>query len=92
MVTATSVKGVMKMGNIVPRTAIKPTSLTFWISVLTITSPRLPDVSMLSTHTCLYDSLPQRSVQPTTILCFYQVIQLEIFPLPLTVSMSQSIQ
>ena len=33
----TSVMGLMKMGNIVPRAGIEPTYLTFWASVLTIT-------------------------------------------------------
>ena len=33
---STSVMGVMKMGNIVPRARIKPTSLTFWVSVLPV--------------------------------------------------------
>ena len=44
---ATSVMGVMKMGNIVPRVGIKPISLAFWAIDLTITpssdpDPRLP--------------------------------------------------
>ena len=34
MVTATSVVGVMQMGNIVPRAGLEPTSLAFWASVL----------------------------------------------------------
>ena len=34
LVTATSVTGVTKMGNIVPRAGLKPTSLAFWTSVL----------------------------------------------------------
>ena len=32
----------MKMGHIVHKAGIKPTSLPFWASVLTITPPRLP--------------------------------------------------
>ena len=36
------VVGVMKMGNIVPREGIEPTSLAFRASVLTITTHRLP--------------------------------------------------
>ena len=42
-----SIMGVMKMGNIVPRGSIEATSLAFWASVLTIPSPRLPDVIIL---------------------------------------------
>ena len=34
MVMATSVVGVTKMGNIVPKVGFKPTSLSFWASVL----------------------------------------------------------
>ena len=34
IVMATSVMGVTKMGNIVPRAVIEPTSLVFWASVL----------------------------------------------------------
>ena len=37
MVTATSVMGMMKLGNIVPRGGIEPTYLSLWASVLTIT-------------------------------------------------------
>ena len=33
--------GVMKMGTIVPRAGLKPTSRAFWASVLTITPRRL---------------------------------------------------
>ena len=42
MVTATSVVGVMKVGNIVPRARIEPTSLALQASVLSITPHRLP--------------------------------------------------
>ena len=51
MVTATNVMGVMKMGNIVPRSGIRLTSLAFQASVLTITPPRLPDVPTMLTTT-----------------------------------------
>ena len=34
MVLASSVMGVMKMGNIVPRAGVEPTCLVFWASVL----------------------------------------------------------
>ena len=43
----TSVTGVMKMGNIVPRAGIKATSLAFWASVLTITPCMFPDVTTM---------------------------------------------
>ena len=48
----------MKMGNITPRAGIEPTSLRSWVSVLTITPPRLPDVTIvpmpyLSAASCL---------------------------------------
>ena len=46
----------MKMGNIVPRAEIKPTSLSFWARVLTIAPHRLLDVIMLHTPHCLCDS------------------------------------
>ena len=34
IITATSVVGVMKMGNVVSRAGIEPTSMAFWASVL----------------------------------------------------------
>ena len=43
IVTATTVMGVMRMGNIAPRAGIEPTSLAFQVSVLTMTSPRHTD-------------------------------------------------
>ena len=43
----------MKMGIIAPRAGIKPTSLAGRVSVLTITLPKLPDVTILSTSSCL---------------------------------------
>ena len=64
----TSVVGVMKMGNIVPRARIKHTSLAIWASVLTITPHRLPYVITIPMTTCLRSSLPERSVQPTTVV------------------------
>ena len=54
------------MGNTAPRVIIEPTSLAFQASVLTITQPRLSDVTTLRMLTCLYGSLPERSVQTTT--------------------------
>ena len=56
------------MGNIMPKAGIEATSLAFWASVLTITSPGLPDVTILPTHTFLFGSLPERSVHTTTLL------------------------
>ena len=61
-----SVVGVMKMGNNVPRAGLKPTSLAFRASVLQLHHVGFPDVSTIPTPTCLYSSLPQRSVQTTT--------------------------
>ena len=46
--------GVMKMGNIVPRAGIEPTFPAFWSSVLIITSPMLPAITMLPTPTCIW--------------------------------------
>ena len=45
MVTATSVVGVMKMGNTVPRVGLEPTSLAFWASVLLLKHVGVPDVT-----------------------------------------------
>ena len=53
LVMATSVMGVMKMGNIVPTAGIEPTSLAFRASVLTITPHRIPDVTTIPTPTYL---------------------------------------
>ena len=69
---ATSVMGVMEMANIVPRMGIKLTSLVFRARAVTNTPPRLPDVTILLTPTCLSGSLPERSVQ-TTILFIGQL-------------------
>ena len=60
--------GVMKVGNIVPRVGIEPTSLAFQANVLIITPHRLPDVITIPMPTCLCSSLPQRSVQTTTLV------------------------
>ena len=53
----TMIMEVMKIGNIVPRVRTEHTSLAFWASLLTITSPRLPDVTTLPTPTCLDEAL-----------------------------------
>ena len=68
MIMATSVMGVMKMENIVPRVGLKPTSLAFWASVLSFQTCRLPDLTTMHMSSCLCGSLPQRSVQTTIIL------------------------
>ena len=44
--------GVMKMGNIVSRAGIEPTTLAFRVSVLTIAPPRLPACMCV----CVYNS------------------------------------
>ena len=73
----TSVMDVMKIGNIVPRVGIKPTSLAFRASVKTITTCRLPDVTTILMPTCLNSSLSLRSVQTITILRFSLFIALK---------------
>ena len=65
MVTATSLIGVIKMGNTAPRVRLEPTYLVIGTSVLTITPPRLRDVTTLPAPTCLCSSLPERSVHLT---------------------------
>ena len=60
----------MKIGNIMPRVGIEPTSLAFQAIVLTITPPRLPDVAILPTPTFPYGCLPERSVQTTEVQLF----------------------
>ena len=79
MFMAISVVGVMKMGNIVHRVGIKPTSLEFRASVTTITPCRLPDVATIPTPNCLCSSLPQRSMQTTTLLCLAYYLYLTIW-------------
>ena len=63
-----SVVGAMEMGNIVPRARIETTYLTFQASLLTITPHRLTDATTLPTPTSLQGSLPERLVQPTTLV------------------------
>ena len=65
---ATNAVGVTKMGNIVPRMGIEPTCLVFQVRVLTITPPRLPDITILPTSTRLCGSLLEMSVQTTTVI------------------------
>ena len=71
LVMATSLVGVMKMGNIVPKTGIDATPLAFQDIVLTITPSRLPDVTTLPTPTCLCCSLLEMSVLTTPLCCYY---------------------
>ena len=49
----TLVKGVMKMENITPRAGIEPISLAFWVSVVAITSCRLPDATTVHFPNCI---------------------------------------
>ena len=60
MVMATNVVGVMKMGNIGLEQDSNPQLLHYG-------PPRLPNVTMLRTPTSLCGSLPERSVQTTTL-------------------------
>ena len=53
----------MKMGNNVRRIGIEPTSFALYASSLSITPSRLPDITTLSTPSCLCGSLPESSVQ-----------------------------
>ena len=62
------VVGVMKMGMTVPRAGLKPTSLAFRASVLPLYHVGFPDVITIPTPTCLYSSLPQRSMLTTTFV------------------------
>ena len=62
----TTVVGVMKMGNTVPRAGLEPTSLALRASVLPLHHIGFPDVTTILTPTCLCGSLPQRSVHTTT--------------------------
>ena len=58
----------MKMGIIVPRAGLEPTSLPFWASVLALHHVGFPDVINIPMPTSLCSSLPQRSVQTTTLV------------------------
>ena len=57
---------VIKMGNIAHREGIEPTFIAFQAGVLTITPPRLHDVTILPKPTCVCGSLPERSVPITS--------------------------
>ena len=56
------------IGNIAPSAGIEPTSLVSSAHVLTIIPSRLPGITTLLMPNCLCSSLPQRSVQNTTLL------------------------
>ena len=62
MVTISSVVGVMIMGNILLGVGIRPISLVFRVSVLSLHHVGFPDVTNIPTPTCLYSSLPEMSV------------------------------
>ena len=47
------VMGVMKLGNTVPRVALKPTSLAFWAIVLPLHHIGFPDITTISIPTSL---------------------------------------
>ena len=70
MVMAISVVGVMKIGNIMPRAGLKPTSLELRVSVLSLHQEGFPNVTAIPMPTCLQSSLSQRSVQTTTLSLF----------------------
>ena len=63
-----NVMGVMKIGNIVHRAEIELTSLEFWVSVLPSHHVGFPDVTIIPTPSCLCSSVPQRSLQITTLV------------------------
>ena len=58
----------MKMGNTEPRVGLKPTSLAFPASVLTLHHIAFPDVTTIPTPTCLCSSPPQE-VRPDHYTC-----------------------
>ena len=66
--SVTIVVGVMKMWNTAPRAGLEPRSLAFWASMLPLHHIDFPDFTIIPTPTCLFSSLPQRSVQNTTLV------------------------
>ena len=62
------VMGVMKIGNIVPRVGIEPTSLAFGPVCYPLHHVDFPNVTTIPTPTCLCISLPQRSVWTTELI------------------------
>ena len=69
-----SVVGAMEMGNNVRRVGLKCTSLAFRASLLRLHNVGFPDVTTVPTTICLCDSLPQRSVQTTTLVPYIIII------------------
>ena len=65
-----TVMGVMKMGNIVPRAGLKPTSLAFWASMLPLHQVGSLTALLYRRPPVYVALLPQGSVQ-TTILPRY---------------------
>ena len=65
-----SVMDVMKMGNSMPRVGTKLTPLAFQASMLSITPPRVPDVTAFPLPICLFRSLsdPYMSVVTCKLL------------------------
>ena len=63
----TTLVGVMKMGNIMPRGGIEPTFLASQAIGVTNTPLMLPDVTILPVPICPCGPLPERSVQITTL-------------------------
>ena len=61
-------QGVMKIGIIAPKARVEHTSLTFWDSVLAIALAKLPEVTTKPVYPCLCSSMPERSVQTTTVI------------------------
>ena len=57
----------IKMRNVVSRAGIEPISLVYRSSALTITPPTVPDAIILSRSSRLCGSLPEASVQNTTL-------------------------
>ena len=76
MVMATSVVGVMNMGNIASRARTEPTPLILCASVLTSILHRLPGVTTLTTPTWLCGSLPEGLMQTTTYIYVYSTTSL----------------
>ena len=76
------VVGVMKMGNIVSRAELKPTSLAFRARVLPLHHIGFPDVTTIPIPTYLCGSLPQRSEHTTTltplVLSVFYCLQLQV--------------
>ena len=68
MTSVTTVIGVMKIGNISPKAGIEQISLASYASVLTMSPPRISDVTTVPMPTTLCNVLPEWSVQTTTLV------------------------